>query len=215
MLIKYLAHASFLITSQDGKKIITDPYTPGRGMKYDPINDSADIVTSSHGHDDHNNTRAIKGHPVILSEACSQTIKGLEFKTVAAFHDEAGGSKRGNDLIFCFKVDGLNLCHLGDLGHRLNPQQLADIGPVDVIFIPVGGFFTIDAAEATAVAWSLKPKLIFPMHYKTPKSDYPVAGVDGFLKDKNNVRRLNSSVIELDRASLPEETEIIVLKPAN
>lgn len=215
MKIKYLGHASFLITSRDGKKIITDPYTPGKGMKYDPISDSADIVTCSHGHDDHNNAKVIKGNPVILTEACSQTIKGIPVKTVGAFHDEAGGSKRGNNLIFCFKMDGLNLCHLGDLGHPLSPQQLADIGPVDVLFIPVGGFFTIDAMKATAVAESLKPGIVFPMHYKTSKSDYPIAGVDEFLKDKKNIRRLDSSEIELDRAKLPAETEFIVLKSAN
>jgi L-ascorbate metabolism protein UlaG (beta-lactamase superfamily) len=215
MLIKYLGHASFLITSHDGKKIITDPYTPGRGMKYAPIDDSADIVTCSHGHDDHNNAPAIKGNPVILSEACSRTIQGIGIKTVAAFHDEAGGSQRGSNLLFCFKVDGLNLCHLGDLGHLLSPRQLADIGPVDILFIPVGGFFTIDAKAATAVAQSLKPEIIFPMHYKTSKSDYPIAGVDEFLKGNNNIRRLNSSEIEIDRANLPEKTGIIVLNSAN
>jgi L-ascorbate metabolism protein UlaG (beta-lactamase superfamily) len=215
MLIKYLAHSSFLITSQDRRKIITDPYNVGRGLNYSPINESADIVTCSHGHGDHNNTRAIKGNPLILSEAGSQIFKGIAIKTVDAFHDEAGGSKRGSNLLFCFKVDGLNLCHLGDLGHRLNQQQLADIGPVDLLFIPVGGFFTIDALEATVVAQSLKPKIIFPMHYKTAKSDYPIAGVDEFLKDKRNIRRLNSSEIEIDKSNLSEETEIIILKSAN
>jgi L-ascorbate metabolism protein UlaG (beta-lactamase superfamily) len=210
MLIKYLAHSAFLIISQAGKKIITDPYNVGKGLNYQPVNESADIVTSSHGHGDHNNTRSIKGNPVILNEAGSQTIQGIAIKGVAASHDEAGGSKRGNIVIFCYKVDGLDLCHLGDLGHLLNQQQLAGIGPVDILFLPVGGFYTINAAEAAAVAQSLKPKIIFPMHYKTLKSDYPIAGVDDFLKGKKNVRRLDSSEIEIDRANLPRETEIIV-----
>jgi L-ascorbate metabolism protein UlaG (beta-lactamase superfamily) len=215
MLIKYLAHSSFLITSQDGKKIITDPYNTGDGINYNQIDESADIVTRSHGHRDHSNTRAVKGNPKILTEAGSQTVQGITFKAVQVFHDEAGGTKRGADLIFCFKLDDLVLCHLGDLGHTLNPAQTAELGKVDVLFIPVGGYYTIDAAEATIVADSLHPRIIFPMHYKTPKSDYPITGVDEFIKGKKNVQRLNSSEIEISRGTLPEKTEIIIPKPAN
>ncbi len=104
----------------------------------------------------------------------------------------------------------MNLCHLGDLGHLLDQSQIDAIGPVDVLFIPVGGFFTIDAGQATAVAQSIKPKLIFPMHYKTPKTDYPIAGVNEFLQDKGNVRKIGSSEIEVSKDNLPAETEIIV-----
>jgi L-ascorbate metabolism protein UlaG (beta-lactamase superfamily) len=215
MLIKYLAHSSFLITSRNETKIITDPYTLGKGLSYRPINESADIVTRSHGHDDHNNTRIVKGNPQILTEAGSKTVKGIAFKAVPAFHDEAGGTKRGTNLLFCFRLDDLVLCHLGDLGHLLNPGQLAEMGKVDVIFIPVGGFYTITAAEATAVAGSLQPRIIFPMHYKTPGSNYPIGEVDEFLKGKNNVRRLDSSEVEINRETLPEKTEIIVPKPFN
>jgi L-ascorbate metabolism protein UlaG (beta-lactamase superfamily) len=215
MLVKYLAHASFLITSRDGIKIITDPYTVGKGLNYNPIDVSADIVTRSHGHDDHNNTRAVKGNPQILTEAGTKTIKGITFKAVPAFHDEAGGTKRGTNLLFCFKLDDLVLCHLGDLGHPLSPAQLAELGKVDVIFIPVGGFYTVNAAEAAAVADSLQPRIIFPMHYKTAKSTYPIAEVDDFLKGKKNVRRLDSSEVELSRATLPDKTEIWVPKTFN
>jgi L-ascorbate metabolism protein UlaG (beta-lactamase superfamily) len=215
MLVKYLAHASFLITSRDGIKIITDPYTAGKGLNYNPIDESADIVTRSHGHDDHNNTRAVKGNPQILTEAGVKTLKGITFKAVPAFHDEAQGTKRGTNLLFCFKMDDLVLCHLGDLGHPLSPVQLAELGKVDVIFIPVGGFYTINAAEAEAVADSLQPRIIFPMHYKTAKSTYPIAEVDDFLKGKKNVRRPDSSEVELSRATLPEKTEIWVPKPLN
>jgi L-ascorbate metabolism protein UlaG (beta-lactamase superfamily) len=214
MQIKWLGHASFLITSRDRKRILTDPYTVGNGINYGQINESADIVTKSHDHGDHNNTGAIKGNPVILTEAGPHSAKGIELNAVPVFHDEAQGKKRGNDLIFCFKMDGINLCHLGDLGHDLNKQQLSAIGPVDILFIPVGGYFTIDAKAATAVARLINPKLIFPMHYKTPKADYPIAGVDDFLKDKKNIRRLSSTEFEVTRESLPGESEIIVLKSA-
>jgi L-ascorbate metabolism protein UlaG (beta-lactamase superfamily) len=215
MLIKWFGHASFLIVSRDQVKIITDPYTVGRGINYLPINETADIVTKSHDHGDHNNIRAIKGNPSILSNAGPQAVKNFEIKAVPAYHDEAEGSKRGSDLIFCMKVDGMNLCHLGDLGHQLSPQQLKEIGQVDILFIPVGGYYTIDAREATAVVQSIQPKMVLPMHYKTPKSDYPIAGVEEFLKGKSNVRRVNGSEIEIQKNHLPKTTEILVLEPAN
>jgi L-ascorbate metabolism protein UlaG (beta-lactamase superfamily) len=215
MRIKYLGHASFLITSQDNKKILTDPYAVGNGINYQPINESADVVTSSHNHGDHNNVKTAKGSPVILSQAVSQTINGIDIKAVPAFHDETEGSKRGKDIVFCFKVDGITLCHLGDLGHQLSTRQIAEISPVDVLFIPVGGYYTIDAEQAALVAQSLKPRLVFPMHYKTIKAEYPIAGVDIFLKGKRNVRQLKSSEIEISKSTLPEEMEIVVLQPAN
>jgi L-ascorbate metabolism protein UlaG (beta-lactamase superfamily) len=215
MKIKWLGHASFLITSEDGKKIVTDPYTPGRGLSYEPINESADIVTKSHDHADHNNIKAVSGNPAVLVKAGAQTLKGLEIKAVSLFHDESQGSQRGNDLVFCFKIDDLNVCHLGDLGHLLSPEQISEIGRVDLLFIPVGGYFTIDAKAASEVARSLKAKLIFPMHYKTAKADFPISPVDEFLKDKKNVRKLKTSEFEVTKETLPKETEIIVLQPAN
>jgi L-ascorbate metabolism protein UlaG (beta-lactamase superfamily) len=215
MRIKWLGHASFLITSQSDQRIITDPYHTDSHLFYNPINESAEIVTMSHGHGDHNNVKIIKGNPKILTEAGTQKIKEIDIKAIPVFHDGNRGSQRGNNLIFWFNVDGLNLCHLGDLGHRLSPELISDIEPVDVLFIPVGGFFTVDAVEATEIAQSIKPKIIFPMHYKTTKTDYPIAVLDEFLKDKKDVRRLDISEIEINKDSLPARTEIIVLQSAN
>lgn len=214
MQIEWLGHASFSIMSEDKNKIkiITDPYTVQAGIKYKPIDESADIVTMSHGHGDHNNVGAIKGNPRILKEGGSYNVKDIEIKTIPVFHDEAQGSKRGKNLIFCFRVEGMNLCHLGDLGHQLTRSQIGDIGPVDVLFIPVGGYFTIDAKEATGVIQSIQPKMVCPMHYKNSKTDYPIAGVEEFLKDKKNIRRLNSSSIEIKPGTLPEETEFVILQ---
>jgi L-ascorbate metabolism protein UlaG (beta-lactamase superfamily) len=214
MKIKYLAHSSFLITSQDNKKIITDPYTVGRGISYGAINETADIVTVTHSHGDHSNAKSIKGSPVIFQEAGSKTVEGIKIKSIQVYHDEAQGSKRGTNLIYCITVDGINICHVGDLGHQLSPAQLSDVGPVDILLIPVGGFFTIDAKEAYSVVKSINPRIVIPMHYKTAKSDYPIAPVDDFLKDKSNVRRLTASEIEFTKATLPKETEILVLPPS-
>lgn len=212
MKIKYLAHAAFLITSDAGVKIVTDPYTPGGGIKHGEIKETADIVTVSHEHGDHNNTAAVRGNPKILR--ASGEARGIKVKAVPAAHDDKGGSQRGKDTIFCFEVDGVKVCHCGDLGHMLTEEQVKAIGKVDVLLIPVGGFFTIDAKTATKVGDQLKPKVIIPMHYKTERLDFPISGADEFTQGKSNVTRVNGSEIELKAGSLPALMQIMVLKPS-
>lgn len=215
MYIKWLAHASFLFVSENNTRIIVDPYHSGQGLNHAPPSVTADIVTKSHDHNDHNNIRAIRGNPDLIDSPGSRVVKGIGIKAIPVYHDEDKGRQRGTNLMFCFNIDGLNLCHLGDLGHLLTPAQLSEIGPIDILFVPVGGYYTIDAEQAAEVVQSIKPVLTFPMHYKTHKTDYPIAPVDDFLKEKSNVRRVDSSEIEVRKDSLPEAPEIIVLQPAN
>ena len=214
MKIKWLGHSSFLVTSEDGTKIITDPYGIERTMSYAPINESADVVVISHNHRDHNNEGAVKGNPQSIKGEGIKKAKGIEFRGIASHHDAAGGSLRGGNVIFCFRVDDINVCHLGDLGHILTHEQITDIGLVDVLLIPVGGYFTIDCKQATAISQSLKPRVIIPMHYKNSKCNYPIAKVDEFLKGKNNVRRLDLNEVDYKKNELPEAIEIVVLQPA-
>ena len=210
MKIKYLAHAAFLITSADGTRIVTDPYETSGGIKHGPINETADIVTVSHEHGDHNNVSAVKGNPEVVK--ASAEVKGIKIKAVPTAHDDKNGSQRGKNTIFCFEVDGINICHAGDLGHTLTTEQVKAIGKVDVLMVPVGGFFTIDANTATKVCDQLKPKIIMPMHYKTDKLNFPINGVDDFLNGKTNVTLSSNSEIELKAGKLPAATQIIVLK---
>jgi len=121
---------------------------------------------------------------------------------------------RGDNVIFCFELDGVRVCHLGDLGHRLDDKQLKEIGSVDVLLIPVGGVYTIDAKVATEVCDQLKPRVIIPMHYKTEKGLAGISGVEGFLSGKANVSRPDSSQAEFKPGELPATGQIIVLKPA-
>ena len=214
MKVKWLGHACFLITADNGLKIITDPYIEGSGLKYSPIDESADIATVSHDHFDHNNVSAVKGKPDVVKGSGTKTVKGIQFKGVATYHDEAKGGQRGDNVVFCFTVDGVNICHLGDLGHRLSKEEIAQIGDIDVLLIPVGGFFTIDAKVASQVCEDLKPKVIIPMHFKTPRCDFPITEVDDFLTGKSNVKKLNSSEVELKATTLPTTAEILVLQPA-
>ena len=212
MKIKWLGHASFLITSDTGLKIITDPYATDDRLRYGEIKESADIVTVSHDHHDHGNVAAVRGNPEVVRG--STEVKGIEFRGIPTYHDDSYGANRGSNTIFCFEVDGINICHLGDLGHPLSNEQAADIGKVDVLLIPVGGFFTIDVPTASIVCDQLKPKAIIPMHFKNDRCQFPISGVDEFLRGKPNVNRLATSEVEFKPGELPASTQIMVLPPA-
>ena len=212
MKIKWLGHATFLITSDNGTKIITDPYATGDNLNYGEINESADIITVSHDHLDHNNVAVVSGNPEVVKRTTQ--IKGIKFKATPTYHDDASGEKRGSNIIFCFEVDGINICHLGDLGHPLGDKQAAELGKVDVLLIPVGGFYTIDATVAGQVCGQLKPRVIIPMHFKNDKCDFPISDVEEFLRGKRNVSQLNTSEVEFKAGELPAATQIMVLVPA-
>jgi L-ascorbate metabolism protein UlaG (beta-lactamase superfamily) len=212
MKIKWLGHAAFLITSASGTRIITDPYETSENLTYGEIGESADIVTVSHEHGDHNNVTAVKGSPQVVRGTTA--AKSIKFRGIRTAHDNAGGNQRGQNTMFCFEVDGLHICHAGDLGHVLSQAQVAEVGKIDVLLIPVGGFFTIDAKAASQVCDQLKPGVIIPMHYKNDKLNFPIAGVAEFLRGKQNVTRLDTSEVELKPGELPASTQIIVLKPA-
>lgn len=214
MKIKWLGHASFLITSEDGLKIITDPYSVGSGINYGKIEETADIVVVSHKHGDHNNIAAVKGKPEVVDALGSRTVKGIDFHGISSYHDDAGGRQRGQNIIFCLTVDEMIICHLGDLGHQLDASQIAKIDGVDILLIPIGGHFTLDAKGASKVCEKLAPRVAIPMHYKTDKCEYPIAGVEDFLKEKKDVRQLDVTEVEFKKDRLPINTEIVALKHA-
>ena len=212
MKVKWLGHATFVITLDTGTKIITDPYTPAEKLNYGEIKESADIVTVSHDHFDHSNVASVQGNPEVVRGTAE--IKGVKFNGIPTYHDEAQGEQRGSNTIFCFEVDGVKVCHLGDLGHQLTDKQVAEIGKVDILLVPVGGFYTIDATVASKVCDQLKPKVIIPMHFKTNKCAFPISGADEFLHEKKDISRLEASEVEFRAGELPANTKIIVLKPA-
>ncbi|MDP2744453.1 MAG: MBL fold metallo-hydrolase [Dehalococcoidia bacterium] len=214
MRIKWLGHAAFVITSDNGTRIITDPYTPQGGLSYGRINEMAHIVTVSHTHFDHNNVSAVSGKPEVVRGAVSKEIRGIKIKGIPAFHDAAGGRQRGENTVFTMVVDGVSVCHLGDLGHPLTQEQINEIGKVDVLLIPVGGFYTVEPPVADQICSDLSPRVIIPMHFKTSKTDLPIAGVEEFLRGKSNVKRLAASEVEFKRDGLPVTTQIVVLTPA-
>lgn len=218
MKIKFLAHASFLITTENGMRIITDPYKAGcfnNALGYKPINESADLVLISHEHDDHNCVAEVLGNPKVIKGTGNWTVQDIKIIGIASYHDTQKGSARGKNVIYIIEADGLRIAHCGDLGHSLTLADYQALGKIDVLLIPVGGYFTIDSKVATEIMNNLKPALTIPMHYKTEVLDFPIAKVDEFLKDKKNVKKTISSEIEINKNKLPQNSEIWVLKMVN
>lgn len=181
MILEYLGHACFQLTLTDGTVIVMDPY--GSFYDYPERSPRADICTVSHHHHDHDAVSSLAGNPVVLDAAGTHMPgSGVIIRGVPTFHDEARGQKRGGNLAFLIEADGLRIAHLGDLGHRLNPDQAAALRDLDILLIPVGGYYTIDAPTAVAVMEDLAPRVTIPMHYKTKAApDMPITPVRDFL----------------------------------
>lgn len=215
MKIKWFGHSAFAITLQSGKTLITDPYEAGGyngAVGYLPINITADIVTISHDHADHSYTRTIQGNPKIINQKGDYEAGGIKIKGIQVYHDTKQGKERGNNIIFIYEVDGLKVAHLGDLGHTLSEKETDVLNNVDILLIPIGGYFTIDAVQATNIIENLKPRIIIPMHYKTEVLNFPIANVDEFLKGKKSIRKLSSIEFSITKENLPVEPEIWVLQ---
>jgi L-ascorbate metabolism protein UlaG (beta-lactamase superfamily) len=137
-----------------------------------------------------------------------RTISNIEIYGVDSFHDEDKGAKRGSNIMYKFKVDGIKFCHLGDLGHDIDDEITEKIGEVDILFVPIGGTFTVDDKSAWKVINKIKPKIIVPMHYKIGGLSLPIAGLDPFLSQtKKKVMHVGNE-IEIEKEDLPSETEI-------
>lgn len=211
--ITWLGHACFRLVPSTGPVVVTDPFPPDVGS-YPQRKPKADVVTVSHEHFDHNATSQVKGPFTVVRGAVTREVKGVAFRGVATYHDTSRGSQRGPNTVFVFKLNGITFCHLGDLGHVLTAQQVEAIGPVDVLMIPVGGYYTIDAKTATRVVEQLSPKVVLPMHYKTKllSPSNPISGVAPFLEGKPRVRRLKGDSVALTAGHLPKETTIYVFE---
>ena len=184
MIITWQGHACFKIqdkTGTDSITLMTDPYDKSVGLKLPNL--EADIVTISHEHADHNNRAAFRGQPYIIDSVGEYDIKGVMIEGVKSFHDDKNGAERGDNIIYRIEMDGITICHLGDLGHVLDNKQLERLEGIDILLIPVGGKYTIDAKKAVEVISQIEPRIVIPMHYKTKDLKFDLDDVDKFIKE--------------------------------
>lgn len=209
MKIKYYGRSCFMLTDEKGVRILTDPCDPSTGYELNGI--EADVVTISHGHHDHNYKTAVCGDPVFVETVGKHEVHGISIHGFRTFHDNCRGEKRGENIMFKYIIDGMSVVHAGDIGSIANIAS-EDIGDVDVLFVPVGGVYTIDSHDARLLANVLKPKVVIPMHYKTSALTFDLDSVDGFVNGAVDckIHRLNQSEAVLTKESLGED-RILVL----
>jgi len=218
MQITYEGHSCFKLKGKQGT-VVMDPFSEEIGLPLGRM--TADIVTISHHHFDHNNLEKVKGSegrgeagPLVIDAAGAYESGGVSVFGVRTWHDAAEGADRGANIVFTVYIDGLNVCHLGDLGQVLTPEQVAEIGEIDVLMMPVGGTFTIGPKEAIEVAKMLNPAFVIPMHYRTPLHKVENFGdlvtLEAFLNEYGMAPEAVAK-LDVDKARLPEETELVVM----
>ncbi|MDL2206082.1 MBL fold metallo-hydrolase [Eubacteriales bacterium OttesenSCG-928-N13] len=210
MKLTWLGHACYQIENEQGNILLIDPYDPQLG--YPKIQAKADIVTTSHGHYDHNYTEDLPEGFVLLDDGQPYHGLGFDVYGVASFHDDAEGAKRGANWIYVIETDGLRIVHLGDLGHALSAKQLTQLGRVDILLLPIGGFYTIDANQAVDVMRAIRARVTIPMHYRnrwwTSENILPIEAFTSLVESK----QLPTNGITCTHETITDLPDVIVLE---
>jgi L-ascorbate metabolism protein UlaG (beta-lactamase superfamily) len=209
MEITWYGHSCFRLSDR-GVTIVTDP--PSDDMAYERPRIRADVVTISHEHPGHNNRVGFRGGPRFFDGPGEYEVKGVFITGISTYHDGRSGSTRGHNIVFLFEFEGVTICHLGDLGHVPTQSQVQSLSDVDVLLIPVGGLHTIDPSMAAEVISLIEPRLVIPMHYKTPVEKANLQTVDKFLKEMGLSPVPPEPEIKVNKSLLPEETQVVILE---
>lgn len=217
MQIFWIGQSCFKINlAQNNKetvRIIIDPFSEETGLKLPSL--EANILLVSHNHCDHNAIAKVKGNPFLIQEMGEYEVKDVFVQGISSFHDDVQGAERGKNIIFTITAQGLNICHLGDLGQKeLTDDQLEKIGPVDILMLPIGGIYTIDGKQAQGIIAQIEPKIAIPMHYSLPKLKIKLETLDGFLKAIGQKKIEAQKKLKIQKKDLLiEKTEIRILEP--
>jgi L-ascorbate metabolism protein UlaG (beta-lactamase superfamily) len=188
--------------------IITDPFTDiGYPL---PENETTNIVLSSHDHFDHNNFALISGDFQKINKDGKYNISDVEIEAFPTWHDENEGGKRGKNLLMKFTLEARTFLHCGDLGHDLDNEMISKLGNIDILMIPVGGFYTIDAKTAKNIVDKIKPIITFPMHYKAEVIDFPIAPKEAYLDLISGFRKVDANTLELSNDDFLKNQTIIL-----
>jgi L-ascorbate metabolism protein UlaG (beta-lactamase superfamily) len=213
MIITWLGQSAFKLQdkiSGDGVTVVTDPYGKETGLKMPSF--EADIVTISHDHADHNNSEALRGNPFIIDCAGEYDTKGILIEGIDSYHDEEEGKLRGGNIIYRIEIDDISIVHLGDLGHVLSNEQLEKLVGTDILLVPVGGKFTLDAKKAVEVISQIEPRIVIPMHYKIDGLAYEdFDSIEKFIKELG-IEPSREEKLKISKKDLPqEEMELVIL----
>ena len=207
MEITWLGHSCFKMKGKEAT-LITDPY--GESVGYPMSNPGANIVTLSHRHPGHSNADGIGDSPRVVSGPGEYEIAGVFIIGMATFHDSQQGKERGKNIIYLIEMDDIRMCHLGDIGHVLSPQQVGELGAVEILLVPVGGVSTINSKVAAEVVRLINPKIILPMHYRTEVINW-LDPVDDFLTEMGQKQAMLQKKLVVTRSNLPPESKVTLL----
>lgn len=207
--IKYFGHSSFFIKGKEAR-LVTDPFDPEMiGIIYPKV--EADIVTISHQHKDHNNIFAIDGNPLIIDWPGQYEKKGMRITGFKSFHDKKNGEERGENTLFKIEEEEISVLHCGDLGLIPDAKFLDDIGEVDILIVPVGGFYTINSDEAIELIKKIEPSIIIPMHYNTG-TNKDLAPLSEFLKKMGAESLVPVPKLTIKKEELGEEMKVVSMQ---
>jgi len=215
MQIQYYGQSCFKITTKPAGRatedvtVFFDPFDKESGLR--PPQGQADIVFVSHNHHDHNNVSAIKGDPVVIDTPGDYAVKGINIVGMDSFHDDQGGALRGHSTIFILEAEELKICHLGDLGCELTGKQLEEIDGVDILFVPVGGKYTIDGKKAAELVHKIEPALVIPMHYKLSGTTTDFDDEKSFCAAIGNCPREKTAKLNIKKKDLEGKSMEVIL----
>jgi L-ascorbate metabolism protein UlaG (beta-lactamase superfamily) len=216
MEISWLGHACFQLRGKN-VTLITDPNSPQQGSSCEEPprlgKRNASIVTVSHDHPGHNYVEGVIGNPRVVSRAGEYEISEVLITGVAAYHDKQRGQLHGRNVIYVIHIDDLVVCHLGDLGHPLQEAQLEEVADADILFVPIGGGHSLDAAQAAEVISQVEPRIVIPMHYPNEGGEEPAPALKTFCREMGVEKIEFQPKLNVTRSSIPAEMQVVLLSP--
>jgi L-ascorbate metabolism protein UlaG (beta-lactamase superfamily) len=210
--ITWLGHSCFRIKGKEAV-VITDPCHPNSGYQLGKLR--ADIVTISHSHPGHSYIESVENEFREIRGPGEYELKGVFITGIATFHDQNQGNERGKNTIYLVEIDGVTLCHLGDIGHVPSSEIKQELSDIGVLFLPVGGVSTIDSSMAGDLVRDLAPRVVIPMHYKTPALTRELEPLDKFLKKMGMKEIASQPKFSVNRSTLPLSTQVVILNYPN
>lgn len=209
MEIDWFGHSCFRLRAREAT-VVNDPYEKEIGLSFP--RPRADLVTISHNHRGHDYADGVRGEVKVINGPGEYEIRGVFVTGVQTYHDKKNGKDRGKNTAYVITIDGLNVCHLGDLGHVPSQTQAEGFGNIDVLLVPVGGVSTINASDAAEVVALFEPRIVIPMHYKVPDLAYKLDSVDKFFKEMGIKKPQTVETLKATKEGLPKETQVVLLE---